>query len=165
MFKKAIAVFIIISSLFVFSIQSYAMGYDVYDPMTMPTDQFMVKIFRPEMDSSTFNSLLIVSGVAYQQEITVQLAVLNLSTGRYEDLYTVDGLSKWETDEVGLFFKEVNLKQGTNKIRIIAYKTSMINNLTLGEDLQINDYSITVLSEDTKKSFFMDIMDLIGKLY
>ncbi|HEX9062532.1 MAG TPA: hypothetical protein VF941_20350 [Clostridia bacterium] len=128
--------------------------------------EFNVQITRPEGDESTFKKSYVICGNTSIKDMHVELAIEE--GGRWVPFYDVDGYSGWDIEESGIFMKEVVLpKVDVNKIRIAAYRNSDADNLVLNRSLQVNNYSITVLSPmmtakiKTNSENIADIMKLM----
>jgi len=130
----------------------------IADKYIESTSQFLVTITRPEGDENTFNRSYIICGVSNHSDIEVVLSVYNESSGRYEEYETTEGVSRWKAGK--LFTKEVILKEGANKIKLVAYKTNEANNLNVGENVQVNKFTITVLKESLKDKILNGVVKI-----
>lgn|GEM_PF-1107230 len=154
MLKRTVSVLLILIFTIAFSVTAFA-----YDTTTLndiirssdvkPTKQFLVMITKPDKNENIFQKSYIICGVPYKSGIRVALAVYNEKLGIYEDLPTIDGESNW--DAGNFFTKEVELNKGTNNIKIVAYKSSEASNPKVGENVQVNTFTIIVFTEDFKK--------------
>jgi hypothetical protein len=122
------------------------------------TSQFLVTITRPEGDENTFNKSYIICGVSNHSDIEVVLSVYNESSGKYEEYETTEGVSRWKAGK--LFTKEVILREGANKIKLVAYKTNEADNLNVGENVQVNKFTITVLKESLKDKILNGVVKI-----
>jgi hypothetical protein len=113
------------------------------------TKQFLFTITRPEGDEIVFSASYAVCGITNTDGITIALSRYNSKTGKYEALKDTDGLSRWNNISK-LFSKEIKLKEGANKIKIVAYKKSEEGSLELGENLQVNVFTVTLLNSSKK---------------
>jgi len=122
-----------------------------YNKSISSTDQFLVKITRPEGDETTIYKTYLICGNAKEDGITVQLLVEN-DNGIFEKYVINDGSgrSSWEVNAYSYFQKEVALKEGPNRIRVVAYKTNEKYDLQPGKNLQINDFTVTLLNQNLK---------------
>jgi len=122
-----------------------------YDKSIGSTDQFLVKITRPEGDETTIYKTYLICGNAKEDGITIQLLVEN-NDGTFEKYVMNDGSgrSSWEVNAYSYFQKEVVLKEGPNRIRVVAYKTNEKYDLQPGKNLQINDFTVTLLNQSIK---------------
>lgn len=145
----------------IISVSSFASGNDViYDKSTVSTSQFLVTIYRPEGDETKFDKSYVICGSSEKDDIRVELLILNESTGKYEAFKDVDGESGWDVNSA-LFTKEVSLpNEGANKIRFAAFKKDEAAKLKPGTNLQVNNFTITVLN----KSFIEKIKDNLFSL-
>jgi hypothetical protein len=128
------------------------------------TDQFLVTITRPDGDETTFNKSYVICGMSDDTDIHVVLEIYDPSTEKYKDFKTVDGTNNWDVDENGLFTKEVFLKEGANKIKIIAYKESQAGSLELAKNLQVNYFTITALNESIKDKIMRSVFQITDLL-
>jgi len=127
---------------------------DILTEVTNETKQFLVTITRPEYDTdSTYKSSYVISGVSASTDtdITVVLQVYDKESESYVPMQNSDGESSWEIGSFGVFSKELQLTEGENKIRILAYKTSQ-NDWKL-KDIQANKFTVTLLKSGIKDIF------------
>ena len=152
MFKKIALLLIFIAIISVYCIPSFALSSSVFnDPNTPSTKQFLVTITRPEGDESTFKTSYVICGNTNVEGIKVELYIYNKNTDSFEPFMNTDGVNSWDIGSSGIFMKEVVLpEKGINKIRIVAYKKGETDRLELNNNLQINDFNITVLDEGIK---------------
>lgn len=139
-----------------------------YDKSTSSSDsQFLVKITRPDGNESTFKTSYVICGVTDQEDVSVELLIEK--DGRYEEFATTDGYSSWDIGSSGVFMKEVMLpNKGANKIRIVAYKKAEYESLAAGKNLQISNFTITVLEEGIKdkiKNGFLRVSDMLKGIF
>jgi len=145
-------VFIVAFAVSGFAFEEYEVLPDIfYDKSIDSTDQFLVKITRPEGDETTIYKTYLICGNAKEDGITIQLLVEN-ENGDLEKYVMNDGSgrSSWEVDAYSYFQKEVVLKEGPNRIRVTAYKTSEEYDLKVGENLQVNNFTVTLLNQSLK---------------
>lgn len=170
MFKKKILFFLVmvytilsISSVTVFS------NSIIYEENTNSTKQSIVRITRPANDEATFKRSYIISGNTYEKDVTVKMLIYNESTGKYELFKNTEGKSSWRIGQSGFFVKEVELPQfGPNRIRLAAYTSEDENRLVLGENLQISNFTVTLLDggiRQTLKSSFFRLTDMLNQLF
>ncbi|HHW31831.1 MAG TPA: hypothetical protein GXX20_09205 [Clostridiaceae bacterium] len=118
------------------------------------TEQFLVTITRPDGDEITHRKSYVICGVANEgkipENLVVVLLVYNENTEEYELLENIDGESSWAVGSFGMFTKEVMLKEGANKIKIVVYDNSA-DKWQAGENLQINTFTVTVLKEGIRQ--------------
>ncbi|RCX09090.1 hypothetical protein DFR58_13929 [Anaerobacterium chartisolvens] len=80
-----------------------------------------ITVTRPEDNETTDNRLFVVCGVTKYEGIIVELKKFNFRDNKYESI-TVDGESSWLIGDGGFFAKEIELDEGVNRIKFIAYK-------------------------------------------
>lgn len=130
----------------------------IRDKYIESTDQFLVTITRPGRDENTFKKTYVICGVTDKPDIQVALAVYNEAAGVYVDFVTTDGASSW--DAGSLFAKEIVLSEGANRIKIVAYKKSEVDNPQLNANVQVNYFTVTVLKESLKDKILNDILKI-----
>ncbi len=170
MFKKISLVVLACMMLLSFCITSYAASVPavIYDSTAQSKSEFLVTITRPEGDESTFKKSYVICGNTEVKDIRVEIAIQN-KDGKYIPFPNTDGEAGWDVGESGIFMKEVQLPDlGANKVRIAAYKKSEVSSLELDKNLQINDYTITVLKESVKetiKNGIVSVTDLVKEFF
>jgi hypothetical protein len=120
---------------------------------TEDTEQFLLTITRPDGDEITPRKSYVVCGVAEEknpEDLVVVLSIYNESTEMYERFENIDGESSWEVGSFGMFTKEIMLKEGANKLKIVVYQKSA-DNLQVGVNVQVNSFTVTVLKEGIKQ--------------
>jgi hypothetical protein len=122
----------------------------VFDAEIKATEQFLVTITRPAVNETTFKKAYVICGVTEKSDIRVALAIKDSETGSYKYFKNTDGDSSWDIGSMGIFTKEVNLSEGINNLKIVAYKKSETDNLKPGENVQISYHSINVLNESIR---------------
>ncbi|TYQ14714.1 UNVERIFIED_CONTAM: hypothetical protein Cloal_1079 [Acetivibrio alkalicellulosi] len=144
---------------------------------TKDTEQFLVRITRPEGDESTFRKSYIVCGNSDKNNITVKLFMYDEKTEKYEPFENTDGESSWQIGLSGFFFKEIELPDvGANRIRIVAYKNDEIEKakdeslkgVVLGENAQVNTFTVTLLDKGVKDAMrggFFRINDMLNRMF
>ncbi|MDQ2087499.1 hypothetical protein RBH29_13790 [Herbivorax sp. ANBcel31] len=140
------------------------------DNETQDTEQFLVAITRPESDESTFRQSYIVCGNSEAEGITVKLFMYNEESDSFEPFENIEGESSWEIGISGFFVKEIELPNvGANKMRIVAFrKDNEEEELILGENLQINTFTVTLLDDEVKDSMrkgFFNINQMLMKIF
>lgn len=114
------------------------------------TEQFLFSITRPDGDEITHKKSYVICGVANEagviEDLRVVLSVYNENTEVYERLNNIDGVSSWDIGSFGMFTKEVILKEGINKLKIIVYKKSS-DELEIGTNIQVNTFTVNVLRQ------------------
>ncbi len=108
---------------------------------------FIMQITNPQMDKeSTVYKSYVLSGNSKYDDVIISIAKYNDATGEYEPMTNTDGESSWEIGEYRLFSKEIKLTEGTNKIMMIAYRTSQKDE-ALRENIQVDCFTISLLKE------------------
>ncbi|NSW90776.1 MAG: hypothetical protein HPY74_08910 [Firmicutes bacterium] len=113
------------------------------------TEQFLVTLTKPASNQNVvFKKLNIICGVAKneiiseEEVIIVILARYNEKTGLYEEFKNTEGKSRWNIGVFGLFTKEIELFEGINKLKVIAFKTPAkivkLLNLNIDENGETN---------------------------
>lgn len=117
------------------------------------TEQFIVTVTKPVRGEIVFEPVnkYMITGESLETGIMVILAVYNNETGLFEEYRGIDGESSWEVGNSGLFEREFELKEGRNRLKLIAYRKLEIDNLVIGENLQVGYFTITLLKEDIKE--------------
>ena len=128
------------------------------------TEQFLVTITRPVGDETTFKKTFVICGVTEESDVRVALAVKDEESGKYSYLKNTEGNSSWDIGSIGIFTKEINLAEGTNSIKIAAYKKGESGELKPGENLQISYYTITVLKESIRQKIENGLRMLTDKI-
>ncbi len=109
--------------------------------------QVILEITSPDKDKdSTYRKSYIISGNTKYDDVVITIAKYNEATGKYELLQNTDGESSWEIGAFRLTSKEIILTKGTNKIKIMAHRTSQMAKASR-DDIQINCFTIELLNE------------------
>lgn len=132
----------------------------VYDPYVEETEQFLVDITRPVESGTTFEKSYVICGINGEEDVKLIFAIKDEETGEYKYFSDNEGDSSWDVAGSEAFSKKIMLSQGPNNLKIIAYKKSEADSLVVGENVQVNYYTITVL----KKSLTEKIMDGVSEL-
>ncbi len=134
----------------------------IYDASTKPTDQFLVKITRPAAEECILKKSLGICGVTNEDkpgDIGVMLLMYDIKKDEYVDFVNTDRQSNWGLGKFGIFIKEIKFpvdekeiekyknKNDEYKIRLVAFKKSEVDSLKLNDNLQVSDFTITVLDE------------------
>lgn len=133
------------------------------------TKQFLFTITRPEGDEIVFSASYAICGISGTEGLSIAISRYNSETQKYEALADTDGVSSWD-DIDKLFTKEVKLNEGANKIKVVVYKKSEKDNLKLGENLQVNIFTVTLINSSKKDNIVKngpslgDIFNLRGRL-
>lgn len=117
------------------------------DGTAIDNSQLILTITSPDKDKdSTYRKSYVLSGSSKYNDIIISIAKYNEDTNTYEPMYNTDGESSWEIGDFRLFSKEIILTEGTNKIKIIAYRTSQKDEARL-DDIQVNSFTVELLNE------------------
>lgn len=117
---------------------------------TASTEQFLITITNPVGDKADFEKTVMFIGYSNKADLSVSILVYDEQAEKYVECKDIDDLSSWDMPVRSTFRREVQLKEGTNKIRIVSYVKSDIKELKAGTNLQVNNFSITVLKENSK---------------
>ena len=101
---------------------------NTYDSDTKATKEKFITITSPESGKSetTYNKSYSICGVTEFEKIRVELYRYNDEKKQY-DRIVIDEKSYWDIGQSGFFAKEIDLKEGDNKIMLVAYKLSDYN--------------------------------------
>lgn len=109
--------------------------------------EFILNITSPDKDKdSTYVKSYVVSGNSKYSDVIITIAKYNDEKKTYELMCNTDGESSWKIGEFRLFSKEIPLTEGTNKIKILAYRTSEMDEAKI-ENIQVNCFTIKLLPE------------------
>ncbi len=128
----------------------------IYSSETKTTKNLFVKITRPDGDESTFKKTYVLCGVSLKDEafsdLVVKLLVYDEESDSYKEYKNADGEDTWGLGKYGIFIKEMALPNKVeNKIRLVIYNDSEKEKLVLGKNLQVNNFTITILDEGIKE--------------
>jgi len=127
------------------------------------TKQFLATITKPVGDETTFKKSYVVCGYSDLEEISIAIAVYNASKEQY--VYVSEDSI---LDVSGIFSKEIPLHLGANKLKIVAFPKSEINNLKPGVNAQVTYFTVTVLKESVKDKIIQGVLkvkDSINSLF
>lgn len=152
MFRKVTLLLILVIIVLSYSASAFAWSKDILrDPTVQETSQFLVTITRPEGDESTFKKSYVICGNTDADNVRVEIYLKNKTTKYFEPFANTNGETYWDIGSSGFFMKEVVLPaEGANEIRIVAYKKYDYE-LVAGTNLQINDFTITVLNRNIRQ--------------
>lgn len=160
--RKLCALLLTILMFAVFSVSAFA-NSDGKGGMTLnefiksrdikETDQFLATITKPVGDETTFKRSYVVCGYSDLKDICIAVAVYNSSLGQYVYI-TKDNF--WEVS--GIFTKEIPLHLGANRLKIVAFPKSEINNLKAGVNAQVTYFTVTVLKESVKDKIIQGVL-------
>jgi hypothetical protein len=115
------------------------------DSTAVNNDYFVMKITSPDKDKDiTYKKSYIISGNSKYDDVVISIAKFNEDKGEYEPMKNTDGETSWAIGEYRAFSKEIILTEGTNKIKIITYRTSEMEEAN-ADKIQRNCYSISFL--------------------
>ncbi len=152
-----------------FSTYSLTGSSIIVNPDTPTTEQFMATITRPQGTSeTTLRSIYMVCGVNYSKQLRFEMYRYNSDLEKYEEQKNIEGENSFDMLEPGVFAEEIVLQNsGANRIRVAAYDVDATE-LKLGENLQINDYTVNLLEKDENDGFgsgFRRISDMLSKIF
>lgn len=123
--------------------------------------QFIMTITSPEKDKdSTYKKSYVLSGNSAYNDVMIRIQKFNEETKEYEPMYNTDGESSWGIGDFQLFSKEIILTRGFNKIRIVSYRTSEDEVAKMEENIQMNSFTIELLSESIAKKVVRTVTDV-----
>jgi len=124
----------------------------------------IMKITSPDQEKdSTYKKSYILSGNSEHKDVTIFIAKYSETTGKYEKMKNTDGETSWEINSTGLFSKEILLTKGTNKIMILASRSSQKDE----SDWQVNCFTIELLDESIAERVVRKTAEIgtsVGKL-
>lgn len=113
----------------------------------------IIEIISPEAPEYSIyedKKLCILSGKSKYDDVVITIAKYNKDTKIYELMKNTDGYSSWRISDFLMFSKGIELTSGINKIKIIAYRISLMEDAKL-ENIQVNCFKIDVLKESILK--------------
>ncbi len=110
------------------------------------TEELYIKIDSPKKDEKQSEKKFAISGSSEFDDVIIALAKYNESKKVYEPMVNTDGESSWAIGNVKMFSKKINLEAGVNKIKIIAYRTSKLKNIS-ANDIQQNCYTLELVNK------------------
>lgn len=132
---------------------------------TESTDQFLITITNPVGDKADFEKSVMFIGYSNKADLSVCILVYDEQAEKYVECKDIDDLSFWDMPVRSTFKREIQLKEGTNKIRVVSFVKSGIKDLKAGTNLQVNNFSITVLKENLREirnRGFLNYIDLVN---
>ena len=117
------------------------------------TEQFLATITKPVGDETTFKKSYVVCGYSDLRDISIAIAVYD---GNKEQYVYVSDDSVWDVS--GIFSKEIPLHLGANKLKIVAFPKSEVNNLKPGVNAQVTYFTVTVLKESVKDKIIQGVL-------
>ena len=166
MFRKLCQVFVLAILLLLSTVPAFASSVNpsddsVYSTETNETQPFFVAITKPEGNKdATYKKTYVISGNAKVQDVRVWVLRYNPDAGKYVKITDTDGADYWDSGSYGLFACEFLLKEGENRIRVVAQRISLWDGKP-DTRTQITDLTIT----KREKSFFESIFDGIGNIF
>ena len=122
-------------------------------------DETIMTITSPDEDKdSTYIKSYILSGNSRHNDVKIIIARYNEDTNTYERMENTDGESSWDIGDFRLFSKEIILNPGTNKIMIMSYRTSNLEET----GLQVNCFTIELLDESIIGKVIRRAKDILG---
>jgi hypothetical protein len=137
------------------------------DGAAVDNDYLIMNITNPQKDKeSTVYKSYVLSGNSKYDDVIISIAKFNEDTGEYEPMKNTDGEYSWEIGEYRLFSKEIILTEGSNKIKMMAYRTSQKEE-ALRKNIQVNCFTISLLNESiftrAKNTFINAVEEIVGK--
>jgi len=117
------------------------------------TEQFLATITKPTGDETIFVKSYVVCGFTDLKDICIAVAVYDGSKDQY--VYVSDN-SVWDVS--GLFSNEIPLHMGANRLKIVAFPKSEINNLKPGANAQVTYFTVTVLKQSVKDRIIQGVL-------
>ncbi len=152
MIKKIISFISTIIILVLICTTVLAGGNDIFSRDTDSTEPFLVTITQPVDAETKVCSTCDLKGVTDYENVKVELLKYNREKGAYDYYKNTDGETSWVIKTSGYFWKQIDLKKGLNRFRLVAYKLSNKNKI------QITDFTIKVFDESYIKALNTDSM-------
>lgn len=119
------------------------------------TRQFLATITKPVGDETTFKKSYVVCGFSDKSDISIAVAVYDEGN----DCYTyISEDSVWDISNSGIFSEEIPLREGANKLKIVAFVKSQSGNLKPGANAQVSYFTVTVLKESVKDRIMQGVL-------
>lgn len=116
---------------------------------------------EPEKDKiATYSNSIILTGNSEYTDVVVAIARYNEGTEQYEWIENTDGESTWELGSFRMFSKTMKLKKGINNIKIISYRTTLIEEADQ-DNIQVNCFTI----ESLEKPFFTKLTETVKESF
>ena len=126
-------------------------------------EELIMTITSPEYKNnkdSTYKKSYVLSGYSQYSDVVVEIRKYNDETDEYELMYNTDDESSWEIGDFQLFSKEIILTKGINKIKIVSYRSSDKEKARMEDNIQVNCFTIELLSESIIKKFINMTTDI-----
>lgn len=121
------------------------------DADDVDTKELYIKIDSPKNNEKQSEKKYAISVSTEYDDVIIVLARYNESKKIYEPLNNTDGDSSWAIGNAKLSSKKIVLESGTNKIKILAYRTSKLKNLE-ASDIQRHYYTIELVNKSAMSS-------------
>jgi hypothetical protein len=170
MFRKILLSFLLMIMFSVFVVSSNAAGKSaIYNPNTYSTEQFLANVTRPEVrNETTYKKIYLVCGSSENKALMFEALVFDAAEGYFKPVSIVGGGHTWKLNDPGIFAEQLVLpKTGANQIRIVTYFDGE-EVLVPGKNLQVSDYTITLMEKNDKNLFrngFQRIANMLGQLF
>lgn len=170
MIKKICTSVLLLVFIVTLSMQGFAWNRNVfYDESTPSTSQFLVTITRPEGDETTLKRDYVICANTDVDNLVIAIFRYQSQSGTYRPINGTDANSTWEIGKSGIVVKQIELPRiGANQLRVIAYKKSEANYLQLNYNLQVNNYTVTLLDsgmKDAIKNGFFRLSEMFSQLW
>lgn len=153
MLKKLIFSTLFTATLFLLSVHSVsAMNKSlITDPSVGQTKSVFATITRPQgVSETTYKPLYMICGVNFGSGVRFETYILQEEADRYQALELQRGGNAWEMVAPSVFAEQVVLpNNGVNRLRVAAYDIDATQ-LKHGENLQINDFVVTLMQKEEK---------------
>lgn len=111
----------------------------------------LVRIIKPgASDEVVYDEKYVFSGVALKSNITMNLFLLNESTGYYEAYADKDGKYEWTPGRSTLFIKNITLNLGKNTFLIVTRCTEKVIENGVEKTVEKVEYSKHVITYNQK---------------
>lgn len=132
------------------------------------TEQFLVTITNPKPDEKDiiyFSGAYTIFGIVKEPRVRVTAAVYNGFC--YDELVFTGEETGIPVNSLGLFGQEIKLKEGRNRIKIVAYTDEAVSSAVPGENLQITYFTITRKPNLKEQLFNIDrkVMDVFHQIW
>ncbi len=146
-------------------------GGEEEEPVENPlaeTEQFLVAITNPKPDEKDiiyFSGAYTIFGMVKEPGVRVTAAVYNGFC--YEQLVFTGEEARIPVNGLGLFGQEIKLKEGRNRIKIVAYTDEAVSRAVPGENLQLTYFTITRKPNLKDQLFNIDrnVMDVFQQIW
>ncbi|MGI6778237.1 MAG: hypothetical protein ACOX7R_09570 [Acetivibrionales bacterium] len=138
----------------------------VSDPYIEETEQFLVDITSHEHKDIYINdsNTITIAGVSVENKVKLIFAMKDDETGEYGYFKDDEGSSSWDIQENEWFTKNLTLDKEQNRLKIVAYRASEMDNLVVGENVQVNYFNINILKKSTVQKVADGLSELINSI-